>query len=76
MVEKPNTMSSRKYIHLRIHKFNFFYQLWLNGKPLKLVGEIESWMNVSKANKNLALAICKELYPGHELVLATLVTII
>jgi hypothetical protein len=66
MVEKPNTMSSRKYIHLRIHKFNFFYQLWLNGKPLKLVGEIESWMNVSKANKNLALAICKELYPGHE----------
>lgn len=33
---------------------------------MKLVGEIESWMNVSKANKNLALAICKELYPGRE----------
>lgn len=59
-------MNNRKYIQLRIHKFNFFYQLWLNGKPLKLVGEIETWMNTGKANKNLALAICKELYPGHE----------
>lgn len=59
-------MNNRKYIHLRIHKFNFFYQLRLNGKPLKLVGEIETWMNTGKANKNLALAICKELYPGHE----------
>jgi len=58
-------MSNRKYIHLEIIRFDYYYKLWLNSSPVTL-GNSEIWINLAQPRKNLALAICKELYPGHE----------
>lgn len=58
-------MSNRKYIHLHLSVSNFgLVEAKINGKDLLL--EKVDWGNLSQGSKNLALAICKELYPGHE----------
>lgn len=58
-------MSNRKYIHLRLSRVNFgLVEAKINGKDLLL--ERVDWGNLNQGSKNLALAICKELYPGHE----------
>lgn len=65
MVEKPNTMRNRKYIHLHLSVSNFgLVEAKINGKDLLL--EKVDWGNLNQGSKNLSLAICKELYPGHE----------
>lgn len=51
-------MRNRKYIHLHLSHVNFeLIEARINGKDLPLVDGYWS---------SLALAICKELYPGHE----------
>lgn len=58
-------MTNRKYIHLYLSVSNFrLVEAKINGKDLLL--ENADWGNLNKGSKNLALAICKELYPGHE----------
>ena len=58
-------MSNRKYIHLHLSRVSFgLVEVKINGKYLLL--ERVDWGNLNKGSKNLALAICKELYPGHE----------
>jgi len=66
-------MSNRKYIHLRLIRItghSEVIQLNLNGKKVWLKSEKSQpdfdWGNLNQGSKNLALAICKELYPGHE----------
>lgn len=63
--QRLKTMNNRKYIHLEIIRFDYYYKLWLNSNPVTL-GNSEIWINLAQPRKNLALAICKELYPGHE----------
>ena len=64
-------MSNRKYIHLHlsINPQSGVIEARLNGKDLCLnlraVREKVRW-GQGTGSKNLALAICKELYPGHE----------
>lgn len=59
-------MSNRKYIHLYLSRVNFgLVEAKINGKDLLL--ERVDWGNLNQGSKNLALAICKELYPGHDL---------
>ena len=58
-------MSNRKYTHLCLCRVNFgLVEAKINGKDLLL--EKVDWGNLNQGSKNLALAICKELYPGHE----------
>jgi len=58
-------MSNRKYIHLHLSRVNFgLAEAKINGKDLLL--ESVDWSSLNQDSKNLALAICKELYPGHE----------
>lgn len=58
-------MKNRKYIHLHLSRVNFgLVEAKINGKDLLL--ERVDWGNLNQGSKNLALAICKELYPGHE----------
>lgn len=58
-------MSNRKYIHLHLSRVDFGLMVAkINGKNLLL--ESTDWGNLNQGSKNLALAICKELYPGHE----------
>lgn len=64
-------MSNRKYIHLRLQKVVslsiIIYWLDINGIAVKLQEKTDyDWGNLNKGSKNLALTICKELYPGHE----------
>lgn len=66
-------MSNRKYIHLRLVRItghSEVVQVKMNGKKVWLKSEKSQpdfdWGNLNKGSKNLALAICKELYPGHE----------
>jgi hypothetical protein len=58
-------MSNRKYIHLYLSSsYTGSVKYSLNGKGLVL--KSVDWGNLNQGSKNLALAICKELYPGHE----------
>lgn len=58
-------MTNRKYIHLHLlSSYTGVVKYSLNGKDLVL--ESVDWGNLNQGSKNLALAICKELYPGHE----------
>jgi len=58
-------MSNRKYIHLYLSSsYTGSVKYSLNGKDLVL--KSVDWGNLNQGSKNLALAICKELYPGHE----------
>jgi len=58
-------MSNRKYIHLYLSSsYTGSVKYNLNGKDLVL--KSVDWGNLNQGSKNLALAICKELYPGHE----------
>ena len=58
-------MSNRKYIHLHLSSsYTGSVKYSLNGKDLVL--KSVDWGNLNQGSKNLALAICKELYPGHE----------
>lgn len=58
-------MSNRKYIHLHLSRVDFgLVVAKINGKNLLL--ERVDWGNLNQGSKNLAIAICKELYPGHE----------
>lgn len=58
-------MTNRKYIHLHLSRVDFgLVVAKINGKNLLL--QNADWGNLNKGSKNLALAICKELYPGHE----------
>ena len=64
-------MSSRKYIRLDLFRCKLpsriVHTIKLNGNKVWLeVGKDYTWSNLNKGSKNLALAICKELYPGHE----------
>jgi len=60
-----NQMSNRKYIHLHLCRVKFgLVEAKINGKDLLL--ERVDWGNLNQGSKNLALAICEELYPGHE----------
>lgn len=67
-------MSNRKYIHLqkRILLGSNVAGYFLNGKILSLATDHGFFLtlfehgNLNQGSKNLALAICKELYPGHE----------
>jgi hypothetical protein len=63
-------MSNRKYIHLHLSKFD--QSIKVNGKELSEhetygFNWLFDWGNLNGGSKNLALAICKELYPGHDL---------
>lgn len=62
-------MRNRKYIHLHLSRSSMSYRIKINGEIIQ--PEIDGfypldWGNLNKGSKNLALAICKELYPGHE----------
>ena len=58
-------MSNRKYIYLHLSSsYTGSVKYSLNGKDLVL--KSVDWGNLNQGSKNLALAICKELYPGHE----------
>ena len=58
-------MSNRKYIHLYLSSsYTGSVKYSLNGKGLVL--KSVDWGNLNQGSKNLALAICEELYPGHE----------
>ncbi len=62
-------MNNRKYIHLHLSKFD--KSIKVNGKELSEqetygFNWLFDWGNLNQGSKNLALAICKELYPGHE----------
>lgn len=65
--------SNRKYIHIRLVRITGYSEVVrsnLNGKKVWLKSEKSQpdfdWGNLNQGSKNLALAICKELYPGHE----------
>ena len=58
-------MNNQKYIHLHLSRVDFGLTVAkVNGKNLLL--ERVDWSNLNQGSKSLALAICKELYPGHE----------
>ena len=63
-------MTNRKYIHLHLSQIETPSRHWvvkLNGKDLPLNEHMcFHWGAMTDGAKNLALAICKELYPGHE----------
>lgn len=65
-------MKNQKFIHLSLFQCKLLpdkqvYLFKLNGNKIWLeVGKTYDWGNLNKGSKNLALAICKELYPGHE----------
>ena len=64
-------MSNRKYIHLDLFRCKLpsriVHAIKLNGNKVWLeVGKDYTWGNLNQGSKNPALAICKELYPGHE----------
>ena len=63
-------MSNRKYIHLYLSVFytdSVQYLIKLNGKELHLNEHMcFAWGAMTGGAKNLALTICKELYPAHE----------
>jgi len=63
-------MSNRKYIHLHLSSWKHCTLVHLNGKRIQTditIGKTDiDWGILNQGSKNLALAICKELYPGHE----------
>jgi hypothetical protein len=63
-------MNNRKYIHLHLSQIETTSRHWVvkvNGKDLPLNEHMcFNWGAMTGGAKNLALAICKELYPGHE----------
>lgn len=63
-------MSNRKYITLHLSRWKQCSLMELNGtriQPGMTIGTDElDWGNLNQGSKNLALTICKELYPGHE----------
>jgi len=64
-------MSNQKHIHLSLFRCKLpsvtVHTIKLNGNKVWLeVGKDYTWGNLNQGSKNLALAICKELYPGHE----------
>ena len=63
-------MTKRKYIHLHLSSWKHCTLVQLNGKRIHTdvtIGKTDiDWSNLNQGSKNLSLAICKELYPGHE----------
>lgn len=64
-------MNNRKYIQLSLFRCKLpsriVHTIKLNAEKVWLeVGKDYTWGNLNQSSKNLALAICKELYPGHE----------
>lgn len=62
-------MTNRKYIHLSKRLLDpEIFGFFLNGEILSHEGYLSLFElgNLNQGSKNLALAICKELYLGHE----------